>query len=64
MDAFANYIKATAAEMKQVKWPTRQQAAFYSLLVVVISVITALYAGAFDYIFGQFINYVITFNSF
>lgn len=60
MDAFANYIKATAQEMKQVKWPTRQQAAFYSLLVIIIAVITALYAGAFDYIFGQFINYVIT----
>lgn len=60
MDAFANYIKATAAEMKHVKWPTRQQAAFYTLLVLVISGITALYAGAFDYLFGQFINYVIS----
>jgi preprotein translocase SecE subunit len=59
MDQFANYIKATAAEMKQVKWPTRQQAAFYSVLVVVISAVTAMYAGAFDYIFAQFINFVI-----
>ena len=59
MDAFANYLKATAAEMKQVKWPTRQQAAFYSLLVILISFVTALYAGAFDYIFGQFISFVI-----
>ena len=59
MDAFANYIKATAQEMKQVKWPTRQTAAFYTLLVLVISGVTALYAGVFDYIFGQFISYVI-----
>ena len=59
MDAFANYIKATAAEMKQVKWPTRQTAAFYTLLVLVISGVTALYAGAFDYVFSQFISYVI-----
>ncbi len=59
MDAFANYIKATAAEMKQVKWPTRQTAAFYTLLVLVISGFTALYAGGFDYVFGQFINYII-----
>lgn len=59
MDAFANYIKATASEMKQVKWPTRQQAAFYTLLVMAVSVITALYAGAFDYIFSQFISFVI-----
>jgi preprotein translocase SecE subunit len=59
MDRFAKYIKATAAEMKQVKWPTRQQAAFYTLLVVVISTFTALYVGAFDYVFSQFINFVV-----
>ena len=60
MDRFANYIKATSAEMKQVKWPTRQTAVFYSILVIAISVITAMYAGALDYVFGQFINYVVT----
>ena len=60
MDQFANYLKATAAEMKQVKWPTRQTAVFYSILVIVISVLTALYAGAFDFLFGEFINYVVT----
>jgi len=60
MERFSNYLKATAAEMKQVKWPTKRTAAFYSLLVIVISVITALYAGAFDFLFGEFINYVVT----
>jgi preprotein translocase SecE subunit len=59
MDRFANYLKATASEMKQVKWPTRRTAAFYSLLVIIISTLTALYAGAFDYLFGQFINYIV-----
>ena len=60
MNQLANYLKATAAEMKQVKWPTRKTAVFYSILVIVISALTALYAGAFDYLFGQFINYVVT----
>ena len=59
MDRFANYIKATAAEMQQVKWPTRPQAAFYSLLVVLISLVTALYVGAFDYVFSQLISFVV-----
>lgn len=59
MDAFANYIKATAIEMKQVKWPTRQTAAFYTLLVLAVSSVTALYAGTFDYIFQEFIKFVI-----
>jgi len=60
MDTFANYIKATVAELHHVKWPTYQMALLYSLLVLVISGLTAIYAGAFDYIFGQFINYIIT----
>lgn len=59
MDQFSNYIKATAAEMKQVKWPTRQMAVFYTILVILISLFTALYAGAFDYVFGEFISYVV-----
>ena len=59
MDQFSNYLKATAAEMKQVKWPTRQQAVFYSALVIVISAITALYVGAFDFAFSQVISFVV-----
>lgn len=59
MDQFSNYIKATAAEMKQVKWPTRQQATFYSILVIVISAVTALYVGAFDFLFSQVISFVV-----
>jgi len=59
MDQFSTYLKATAAEMKQVKWPTRQQAFFYTLLVIFICVITALYAGALDYAFGEVISYVV-----
>jgi preprotein translocase subunit SecE len=59
MDQLTKYFRDTAAEMKQVSWPTQQQAAFYSLLVIVISTIVALYVGAFDYIFSQAINFVV-----
>jgi preprotein translocase subunit SecE len=59
MDQLTKYFKATAAEMKQVSWPTQQQAAFYTALVIAISGIVALYVGAFDYIFSQVINFVV-----
>jgi len=59
MDQLTKYFRDTAAEMKQVSWPTQQQAAFYSLLVIVISSFVALYVGAFDYIFSQAINFVV-----
>jgi len=59
MEQFANYLKATAAEMKQVTWPTQQQALFYTVLVIAISVVVALYVGAFDYLFSQAINFIV-----
>lgn len=59
MDQLTKYFRATAAEMKQVSWPTQQQAAFYTALVIVISGIVALYVGAFDYVFSQAINFVV-----
>ena len=58
MDALAKYIRATAAELKQVTWPTQQQAMFYTALVIGITVVVALYVGAFDYLFSQVIEFV------
>ena len=46
------YIKETKAEMSHVTWPTRKQAINYSIVVVLVSLITALLLGLFDYIFS------------
>ncbi len=59
MEQLTKYFKATAAEMKQVSWPTQQQALFYTALVVAISAVVALYVGAFDFLFGEIINLVV-----
>ena len=47
------YIKDTKAEMAHVTWPNRKQAISYSILVVVVSIITALLLGLFDFIFSR-----------
>jgi preprotein translocase subunit SecE len=46
-----NYIKETKGELKHVSWPTRKQAVTYTILVIIISLLTAAYLGAFDWIF-------------
>ena len=53
------YIKETRAELKHVTWPTQRQATAFTLIVIVISIITALYLGAFDYIFAQLLKLII-----
>lgn len=60
MTQLIKYIKATAAEMRQVAWPTRQQTIAYTILVIAISTVVALYVGAFDYLFSQGINELIS----
>ena len=54
-----NYINETKAEMKHVSWPTRSQAVLYTLLVIGLSIVVALYLGLFDAIFASLITKVI-----
>jgi len=51
MSKGGEYLKDTAAEMKHVTWPTRQQSINYTLLVIGISVFVALFMYIFDEIF-------------
>ena len=53
------YIKETRAELKHVTWPTRKQAIIYTIVVIVISLFTAFYLGAFDYVFTTLLKLVI-----
>ena len=59
MANFITYLKETRAEMKHVAWPTRKQAIVYTVVVIVISLITAAYLGAFDYVFSALLKVVI-----
>jgi preprotein translocase subunit SecE len=52
MSRFINYLKDTRGELKHVAWPTRRQAVIFTIIVIVISVVTAVYLGFFDYIFS------------
>ncbi len=59
MSRIGNYFRDTAAEMKHVKWPTQKQAFIYTILVIVISGLVALFLSAFDYIFTTALNAII-----
>lgn len=59
MSRFTTYIKDTYAELKHVSWPTKQQALVYTILVIVISVLTALFTGGLDYVFTRVLDWFI-----
>ena len=57
--ALGQYIKDTRGELNHVAWPTRTQTIVYTILVVAVSVFTALYLGLFDYIFTGSLKRVV-----
>lgn len=54
-----SYIIESKQEFKRVNWPTKQETSRMTLVVVVLSLVTALFLGALDFIFryllGKFI---------
>jgi len=57
--AFIQYLRDTKGELTHVVWPTRHQAIAFTVLVVVISVLTSVYLGAFDALFTSFIKNLV-----
>jgi preprotein translocase subunit SecE len=52
MFSLNNYIKSSVEEMKKVTWPTKKETYNYTILVILISLGTAAFLGALDYIFS------------
>ena len=54
-----HYLKEVRTELKKVNWPTREQTIKYTLTVIVISLATAIFFGALDYVFGWLLNTLV-----
>lgn len=60
MSKITEYFKETKTELKHVIWPTRRQTIFYTVIVIVLSVIIAYYLGIFDYIFSRGLEKILS----
>lgn len=59
MSKIVEYLKETRAELKHVIWPSRRQTFFYTLIVILLSVVVAYYLGLFDYLFSILLGRII-----
>jgi len=57
--SIGNYLKETKTELSHVNWPTKRQSIIFSLVVIIISVVLALFLGLFDFIFSRILNLFI-----
>ncbi len=50
------FLKEARLEMKKVNWPTKQETLRYTLIVIGVSLVVAIYLGGLDFIFTQILN--------
>jgi preprotein translocase subunit SecE len=60
MSRIGEYLKDTKSELKHVIWPSRNQVLYYTLAVIVLSVLVAYYLGFFDFLFTIGLEKVIS----
>ncbi|MFP4022539.1 MAG: preprotein translocase subunit SecE [Candidatus Paceibacterota bacterium] len=53
MNSLVKYVKATKEEMRHVRWPTRRQAVIFTVLIIAVTIITAIFLGFFDFLFSD-----------
>ena len=61
MSKITEYFKEIKLELKHVVWPTRNQTIFYTLIVIVLSILVAYFLGIFDFIFSRGLEKLISF---
>lgn len=59
MSKIIEYFKETQTELKHVIWPSRSQTIYYTLFVIILSVLIAYYLGIFDFIFSRGLEKII-----
>ena len=55
----SEYLRDVQQELTHVKWPTRRTTANFTAIVIALSIITAIYLGAFDFIFSEVVKTLI-----
>ena len=61
MSKITEYFKETKAELKHVNWPGRKQTFYYTVIVVILSILVAYFLGFFDFIFSSVLQKLISF---
>jgi preprotein translocase subunit SecE len=51
LDKLTNYLKEVKVELKKVNMPTKQETIKYTLIVIGLSLVVAVFLGGLDFIF-------------
>lgn len=60
LSGLITFLQEVRLEARRVNWPTRKQVFQNALLVIGITLATALFLGGVDFVFVQFLEKVIS----
>lgn len=53
------FLRQTISELKAVSWPTRAETTKLTVIVIVMSLVTAAYVGGLDFSFTNLLKLII-----
>ncbi|MEN9407449.1 MAG: hypothetical protein RLZZ455_665 [Candidatus Parcubacteria bacterium] len=53
------FIQQTREELRQVKWPTRDEVIRLTSIVIIVSVIVGVYVGGLDFLFTKTMEFIL-----
>lgn len=56
MENALRFLREAKVELAKVNWPTRKQIVQYTVIVIGISLFTAVFLGGLDYVFGSLVE--------
>ena len=57
-ESLTKYFRGVKREFKRVVWPTKKQLFQYSLIVILVSIVTALFIYAVDFVFSHIMGLI------
>jgi len=60
MADLGQFLKEVRVEMAKVSWPTKQQTLWYTIIVIIMSVIFAAFLGLLDLGFQKILTKLLT----
>ncbi len=59
MNKVTTYFREALYELRKVTWPTKKQTINYSIIVIAITIFTAIFFAALDYIFTWMLGLIV-----
>lgn len=56
MNKISTFFSEAKSELLKVNWPTKKQIINYTILVVAISIVVAIFLGGLDYFFSYLLK--------